>query len=110
LEIRYRSRRLEKQLTDSKAMIKSFGLLARKINQRIKDLAGAENLAVMRAIPAARCHELAADRKGELAVDVSENFRLTFQPDHAPVPQKNDGGLNWEEVTRIQINAIEDYH
>lgn len=91
-------------------MAKSFGQLARKVNQRLKDLNGADTLAIMRTIPAARCHELTGDRKGELAVDVSGNYRMIFEPNHDPKPKKDDGGLNWEEVTKIQINEIEDYH
>jgi plasmid maintenance system killer protein len=91
-------------------MAKSYGQLARKLNQRLQDLAEVENLAVMRSIPAARCHELTGDRKGELAVNVSPNYRLIFEPLHDPIPKKDDGGLNWEEVTKIQINGIEDYH
>jgi plasmid maintenance system killer protein len=110
LEISYKSRKLEKQLTDPKEMSKSFGKLARKVNQRLKDLTDADNLAIMRTIPAARCHELSGDRKDELAVDVSGNYRMIFEPGNDPVPKKGDGGLNWEEVTKIQINKIEDYH
>jgi plasmid maintenance system killer protein len=110
VEISYKSRKLEKQLNDLKEMKKSFGDLARKVNQRIKELTAADNLAIMRTIPAARCHELTGDHKGELAVDVSGNYRMIFEPIHNPIPIKEDGGLNWEEVTKIQINAIEDYH
>lgn len=106
----YKSRKLEKQLTDPKELLKTFGQLAVKIKMRLKNLKDADNLAIMRTLPAARCHELTGDRKGELAVDVSGNYRLVFEPNHDPVPQKEDGGLNWEEVTKIQINAIEDYH
>ena len=91
-------------------MAKSFGLLAVKIKMRLKNLKDADNLAIMRTIPAARCHELTGDRKGELAVDVSGNYRIIFEPLHDPIPQKDDGGLNWEEVTKIQINEIDDYH
>lgn len=110
MEISYKSRKLEKQLTDPKEMVKSFGQLARKVNQRLKDLTDADNLAVIKTIPAARCHELKGDRIGELAVDVSRNYRLIFEPRYEPIPKKDDGGLNWEEVTKIQINEIEDYH
>ncbi len=91
-------------------MSKSFGQLARKVNQRLKDLSDADNLAIMRTIPAARCHSLTGDRKGELAVEVSGNYRMIFEPNHEPTPTRDDGGLNWEEVTKIQINEIEDYH
>lgn len=110
MEISYNSKKLKKQLTDPKEMVKSFGQLARKVNQRLKDLTDAGNLAIMRTIPAAKCHELSGDRKGELAVDVSGNYRMIFVPLHNPIPKKDDGGFNWEEVTKIQINEIEDYH
>ena len=110
MEISFKSRKLEKQLTDPKEMAKSFGQLARKVNQRLKDLADADNLAIIKSIPAARCHELTGNRKGEIAVDVSGNYRLIFEPNHDPIPKKADGGLNWEEVTSIQIKDIQDYH
>jgi len=110
VEISYKSRKLEKQLTDLREMAKIFGQLARKVNQRLKDLTDADNLAIMKTIPAARCHELTGDRKDELAVDVSGNYRMIFEPNHEPKPKKEDGGLNWEKVTKIQINEIEDYH
>lgn len=97
-------------MTDSKEMAKAFGKLARRVNQRVKELADADTLAIMRTLPAARCHELTGNRKGELAVDISGNYRLIFEPNHSPIPQKEDGGLDWDEVTKIQINEITDYH
>ena len=36
MEISYKNRKLEKQLTDPREMAKSFGQLARKVNQRLK--------------------------------------------------------------------------
>lgn len=110
MELSYRTRKLEKQLTDPRLLVKSFGELARKVNQRMKELSDAENLAILRTIPATGCHELKGDRKGELAVTISGNYRLIFEPVDDPIPRKNDGGLDWEKVTYIQINEIEDYH
>jgi len=110
VEVGFKTRKLKKQLTNPKELVKTFGRLARKINQRMKELADADTLAVMRTLPAARCHELSGDREGELAVDVSGNYRLIFEPDHDPVPKKEDGGLDWQEVIKIQINEIYDYH
>lgn len=86
MEISYKSRKLEKQLTDPNEMVKSFGRLARRVNQRLKDLTDADNLAIMRTIPAARCHELTGNFKGELALDVSGNYRMIFEPLHDPIP------------------------
>lgn len=110
MEISYKSKKLEKQLTDPKKMNKAFGVMARKVNQRVKDLSGAETLADMRKIPAARCHELTGNKDGSLAVDVSGNYRLVFEPEHNPKPEKEDGGLDWQQVTKIKILSVEDYH
>jgi len=110
MEISYKSKKLEKQLTKPKEIAKSFGTKAKKINQRIKDLSGVETLADMRQLPAAGCHELTGDRKGKLAVKVSGNYRLIFEPNHNPLPQKDDGGLDWSQVTKIRVLDVEDYH
>lgn len=110
MQLRYSSKKLEKRLTDPTELLRSYGQLARKVNQRLKELGDADNLAVMRTLPAAVCKELTGDRKGELSVRVSENYRLIFTPDHEPRPGKANGGLDWEAVTRIVIQGIEDYH
>jgi len=110
VKINFKSKKLEKQLCIPKEMQKAFGQRARKVNQRMKELKAADNLAVMRTIPAAKCHELTQNRKGQLAVTVSGNYRLIFYPDHDPVPSKEDGGMEWNSITIIEIIEIEDYH
>jgi len=110
MEIRFKSNKLEKELTDPKTMSKTFGKMAKKINQRMKELSGVETLSDMQLIPAARCHELKGDKDGMLAVDVSGNYRLIFEPYHNPLPEKEDGGLDWQQVTEIRILTVEDYH
>lgn len=110
MELSFKSNKLEKQLTKPKEMAKAFGQLARKTDQRVEDLKAAETLEDMRMIPAAKCHELKGDKKGELAVDVSGNYRLIFEPEHDPIPKKDDGGLDWDKVTAIKFLRVEDYH
>lgn len=110
VEISYKTRKIEKQLTNPKERVKSFGKLANKVIQRLEELANVDNLAIMKTLPAANCHELRGNRKGELAVDISRNYRMIFEPNHDPIPKKEDGGLNWEDITKIQITKIEDYH
>nr|MBS0038298.1 hypothetical protein [Saprospiraceae bacterium] len=97
-------------MTVPKELVKTFGQLARKVNQRLKELEAVDNLAIMKTLPAARCHELKGNRRGELAVDISGNYRLIFEPKNTPIPKKDDGGLNWGEVTKIQINQVDDDH
>lgn len=97
-------------MTEPKEMAKAYGQRARKIDQRLSDLKAAESLEVMKSIPAARCHELTGNRAGQIAVDISTNFRLIFKPDHDPIPIKEDSGLDWAGVTIIRILKVEDYH
>ncbi len=71
----------------------------------------AQSLADLGKIPAARCHQLKENWKGHLAVDISGNHRIIFKPDYDPPPEKDNGGLDWSQVTAITIVAIgEDYH
>lgn len=63
----------------------------------------------MRALPAARCHELRGNRTGQLAVNLDQPYRLIFTP-APPPPTKPDGGLDWTRVTTIIVLGIEDYH
>ncbi len=110
MEIVFKTNKLKKQLTVSKDLLKTLGQRAKKVNQRIEELKAAENLSIMGLIPAAKCHELKGNRKGQLAVKVSDNYRLIFEPNHDPTPRKEDGGLNWEQITVIKILEIKDYH
>jgi proteic killer suppression protein len=73
-------------------------------------MAAASTLAVLGTLPQARCHELAGDRKGQLAVDLKHPYRLVFRPANNPVPLKPDGGLDWAKVTAVTILEVVDYH
>ena len=81
------------------------------IRARLDELADAENLEVMRSIPQAHCHELKASRKGQLAVNLDQGYRMVFEPANEPIPRKPDGGLDWSRITAIRILQLaEDYH
>ena len=111
LDIAFLNRKLEKQFSDPTKMLKSFGKdRAKRLSQRLADFEAAANLEVFRNLPAANCHELTKNLRGQLSVNVSKNFRLIFRPDHDPSPTKPDGGLDWEQVTAIIILEIKDYH
>ena len=74
------------------------------------ELNAAHTLSIMRTLPQARCHELHASKHGELSVDLEHPYRLIFVPANNPVPKKVDGGLDWDNVTAIEITGIEDTH
>lgn len=72
-------------------------------------LRAAPTLADMHGVPG-NCHGLSSDRAGEFAVDLRGPYRLIFVPDHDPVPQLNDGGIDTSKVTDIRIKEVDDYH
>jgi proteic killer suppression protein len=96
--------------SDSMAKRKLGPSRAEKLRRRLDELDAADTLEVMRNLKQARCHELGADRKGGLSVDLDHPYRLIFVPANDPVPRKPDGGLDWSGVTAIRIVDIVDYH
>jgi proteic killer suppression protein len=57
-----------------------------------------------------RCHELVNDRAGQFSIDLDHPYRLLFAPDHEPVPQRDEGGVDWTRITKIIIQEIVDTH
>ncbi len=112
MEIQFDNAQIRKLCNDHK-------LLERKLQRkraefaaaRLQQLTHVENLAQMNQFPQARCHPLLrGGRKGQLAVWVDNKFRIVFEPANEPRPTKEDGSLDWEQVTAIKIIEIVDYH
>jgi len=114
VDILFRHKKDKKTCDDNTFLQKEFKgnkRRSRLIKARLDELADADNLEVMRFIPMAYCHELTADKKGQLAVKLDQGFRLVFEPANEPIPCKPDGGLNWLQVTAVRILKIsENYH
>jgi proteic killer suppression protein len=81
--------------------------MARKLKTRIADLRAALSV---NELLAGRPHPLTGKRTGQFALDLVQPQRLVFEPDHDPVPQTEDGGIDWSQVTRVIIVWIGDYH
>jgi len=111
MEVRFSRKRIAKLCSTSRGMVKEWGAdCAKRLQQRLAELEAAETLDDMRALPGARCHESTGHRRGQLAVDLTHPYRLVFEPDHEPRPEKPDGGLDWRQVTRIVVIQVVDYH
>jgi proteic killer suppression protein len=100
-----------KACLDEKSMKKTFGeRRAKVLKKRLDDLDAATTLSDMRFTPG-RCHGLVGNRKGQLALDLDQPFRLIFEPADEPIPTREDGGLEWTQVRVIRILEIGvDYH
>lgn len=82
---------------------------ARKAAAHLASLRAANSLDDFRGLPG-RCHELKADRAGELALSLPDGKSLIFEPAANPAPTKPDGGVDWRGVQAIRILEITDYH
>ena len=60
--------------------------------------------------PPERRHQLVGDRDAQLAVDLVHPHRLVFEASHEPVPRKDDGGTDTEQVMAVAILGVIDYH
>lgn len=111
--ITFANNKLKKQLSEEKTMLKAHGAERTKLLKRVMtSLFAAENLAIFAPpySPPDRCHELSGNKKGQLSIDLNGPHRLVFKPDHAPIPKREEGGLDWSMVTAIKILGVENTH
>ncbi len=111
VNILFHTTRLRKIFNQEKELVRKYGAdNARKIKRRIETLETADCLEQIPFKKPERLHELIGDRKGMFAVDLKHPHRLVFNPNHAPVPLKPDGGIDLGKVTAIEIQSVENYH
>jgi plasmid maintenance system killer protein len=110
MKVEYSSNKLKKQLGNASEIKKAFGVNAKRVSARIDDIVASPNLAVLMQIPAANCHPLTGDQKGDWAVNISANHRLIFKIANDPVPKLDDGSIDTIKVTDIRIIKTTDYH
>ena len=107
----FRTEKLRRSCNTLAAAQKKWGPeMGKLLMRRLDELHAADVLADIRLLPQARCHELTADLKGRLSVDLKHPHRLLFEPAHDPIPLKADGGLDWTRVTAVRILDVGDTH
>lgn len=111
MEIHFRTRRLQKIFNSEKNLSREYGSrMAQRIKVRLAVLKNARSLSQVPRTPPDRCHPLAGNRLGQYAVDLAQPYRLVFEPEHDPLPRRDDGGVNLCEVTAITLVGVLDYH
>jgi len=110
MRIAFKTKKLKKIFNSEKGLRREYGKLARPIMRRMAVLEAAETLIKVPHDPPNRKHELSGQRKGGFAVDLDRRYRLVFEPNHSPIPRKEDGGIDLRRVTAIIIKGVEDYH
>ena len=109
--ISYKNSKLEKEFCDIKLLKRRWGEeQAKLIARRLGELRAADNLEVLRTLPQLRAHELKGNRTGQISLDVKHPYRLLIEPDHVEIPRKQDGGLDWQKITKVKVLGVEDTH
>ncbi len=109
--IYFKTKKLQKLCSKRAEAVKKIGpKRAHKLQQRMMELQAAETLEDISRVPPARCHELTGNLQGQLSLDLDHPHRLLFIPAHNPLPIREEGGLNWLEVTEVEIVGIVDTH
>lgn len=110
MNILFKSKQLENLCNSFESLKRKFSeKLTKQISRRLLELNAAQKLSHMRNLPG-KCEELKGNRQGQLSVRLDRQFRIIFEPENNPIPKKDDGGLDWEQVTAIKILEIKDYH
>ncbi|MBE9006248.1 killer suppression protein HigA [Fortiea sp. LEGE XX443] len=108
MEITFADSRLQELCGQQNLAEKKLGKnCAKKLRNRLGMLTAAGSVA---ELVAGRPHPLKGDRAGEFAVDLEGAKRLVFKPDNDPIPFKEDGSIDWSQVTAVCIVFIGDYH
>lgn len=100
-----------KRCASGRELQRNYGTTnTRRIQLRLAQLQAAPCLADLRPPAPGRCHELTADRAGQLSLDLDHPRRLIFRPEPFPGPRLADGGLDWNQVERVAVIEIADTH
>ena len=107
----FKNKGLEKEFCDIKLLIRRWGKVqANLIALRLDQLRAADNLAILRTLRQVGAHELTGDRAEQISLDVKQPYRLLIVPDHEETPRKQDGGLDWQKITKVKVLGVEDTH
>lgn len=112
MDIEFASKRLGRIGNSARELQRKYGpQKARKIQQRLYEIAAAETLADISHLPPPRCHALTGDRAGQFAVTTIKQYRIIFEPAIVPIPVLEDGGIDRSEITAVRVLELDfDYH
>ena len=79
MEITFRTRQLERCYLQSQFAVRTFGdVVARKYVERVNIIKLSKSIDDLKKLPGLRCHQLAGDRAGQWAINLTGFYRLIF--------------------------------
>lgn len=110
MDIYFKSKKIEKQLSSEREIDRHFGRNARLVKRRLQQFLAADNLADFSKLPATGFHLLSGNRNRQMAVYLEHPFRITFEPFATEIPLKENNEIELTAIKAITIIDIEDYH
>lgn len=111
MDIAFRTSKIARTLNSVRLLQRVYGpRMAKVIMIRLATLKAAKTLEQVPTTPPDRRHQLRGDRDEQYAVNLVYPYRLIFEPDHDPIPRKEDGGIDAKKVSAITIIEVIDYH
>lgn len=108
MEMTFANRELEKLCNRLNYAVRKLGDIGtRKLHARLGEIEAAHDVT---ELIAGSPHPLKGDREGDFSLRMLGAQRLVFRPEHDPFPRLEDGGIDWQNVTAVQIVEIGDYH
>jgi proteic killer suppression protein len=108
VEILYADAKIQRLCEEARYQQKQLGSdQAKRLRTRIAQLRAATQVLQLQL---GRPHPLVGDLAGQFSVDLVHPTRLLFEPADHPPPSHPHGGIDWQQVSRIRILAIEDTH
>lgn len=108
MEIRFKDKKIRELCEKRSVAEKKLGTdCARKLRTRLDDLDAASRVT---ELVAGNPHPLKGERKGQFALNLAGGWRLVFSSAHEETPQREDGSIDWSQVTIVCIEYIGDYH
>lgn len=104
--IKFKSNKLEKSLLIPKDIQKTYGTMAKKVNQRMKEFTAASDLSVIKSLPGTDFHRLSGPRKSQYSVSITGNWRIILEPETTKIKSESD----LKKITSIKIIEVIDYH
>jgi proteic killer suppression protein len=110
VDVSWRDRKLQSDSRSDKLGSKRWGKDEWKIlKRRLVSLEAAPTMRDLHGVPGG-FHALTGDRKGHFAMSVTRNRRLILEPDHDPIPTKEDGGIDEAQVSAVRVLEVVDDH
>lgn len=107
MDIDFRTNKLRNKFSEDSQLKKHYGTECSKlIKYRLAELRAAEDLTYFWPPNKrlGRCHRIS---KGltyhRMSLNLKDPYILIFKPNHDPYPLRDEGGLDWSQITAITI-------